>query len=71
LKQSRTNDQFALKIKEFAESQGITSFGIVSDIHSFMLRLYLSLSKVGHSQAGLASTHLHTYYFSGLEVATG
>jgi len=54
LKQSRTNDQFALKLKEFAESQGITSFGIV-----------------GHSQAGPASIHLHTYYFSGLEQATG
>jgi len=51
-KKSRTNDAFALRLKEFAEQQGITSFGIV-----------------GHSQAGLASVHLHTYYFSGLEVA--
>jgi len=53
-KQSRTNDAFALKLKEFAEKQGITSFGIV-----------------GHSQAGAASLHLHTYYFSGLELAQG
>jgi len=30
-----------------------------------------SFGIVGHSQAGLAATHLHAYYFSGLEEAQG
>jgi len=53
-KKSRSNDEFARMIMDFATKQGITSFGIV-----------------GHSQGGLAATTLHSFYFSGLEDATG
>eukprot|EP01097_Dermamoeba_algensis_P003329 TRINITY_DN2343_c0_g1_i2.p1 TRINITY_DN2343_c0_g1~~TRINITY_DN2343_c0_g1_i2.p1 ORF type:complete len:744 (-),score=170.88 TRINITY_DN2343_c0_g1_i2:88-2241(-) len=32
---------------------------------------FLSFSLIAHSQGGLASTHLHNYYFTGLEFAEG
>eukprot|EP01088_Endostelium_zonatum_P021663 TRINITY_DN8700_c0_g1_i1.p1 TRINITY_DN8700_c0_g1~~TRINITY_DN8700_c0_g1_i1.p1 ORF type:complete len:691 (-),score=177.39 TRINITY_DN8700_c0_g1_i1:108-2156(-) len=54
-KQSRTQDQFALLIKKFAEeTHSLKSYGIV-----------------GHSQGGLASVHLKAYYWSGLDNAQG
>jgi len=54
-KQSRSQDQFALLIKKFAEeTNSLKSYGIV-----------------GHSQGGLASLHLKTYYWSGLDSAQG
>jgi len=54
LEQSRTNDEFAQKIAQFAAALDLQSFGLVA-----------------HSQGGLASVHLHAYYFSNLELATG
>jgi len=54
-KKSRTQDQFALLIKSFAEeTHKLSSYGIVA-----------------HSQGGLASMHLKAYYWSGLDSATG
>jgi len=53
-KASRSQDQFALRIKQFGESLGLPSYGIV-----------------GHSQGGLASLHLKSYYWSGLDTAKG
>lgn len=54
LGQSRTNDEFAQRIADFAASQSFASFGTVS-----------------HSQGGLATLHLHAYYFTNLELAQG
>jgi len=48
-KQSRSNDQFALLIKQFGDQ-------------------FESFSTVAHSQGGLASMHLLTYYWSALDV---
>lgn len=50
LKKSRSNQEFALEIKKFADQypEGV--------------------SVVVHSQGGLASLHLHTYFWSTLEV---
>ena len=54
-KQSRSQDQFALLIKKFAEeTHKLSSYGIL-----------------GHSQGGLASVHLKAYYWSGLDTASG
>jgi len=50
--QSKSNDMFALTIKEHGDQ--FTSFSIV-----------------GHSQAGLASLHLLSYYWSAFDVANG
>lgn len=50
--QNRSNDQFAIRIRDFGATWN--SFGTVS-----------------HSQGGMASLHLYTYYWSGLDNATG
>jgi len=47
-KQSRSNDQFALMIRQFGSQ-------------------FESFSTVAHSQGGLASLHLLTYYWSALD----
>jgi len=47
-KQSRSTDEFALKIKAFGDQ-------------------FPAFSVVGHSHGGLASLHLHTYYWSNME----
>jgi len=53
--QSRSQDQFALLVRKFAEeTHKLTSFGIVA-----------------HSQGGLAALHLKAYYWSGLDTAVG
>jgi hypothetical protein len=54
LSATRTNDQFARMIMDFAANNGIDSFAITC-----------------HSQGGLATAHLHNFYWSGLEVSTG
>jgi len=46
--QSRSNDEFALLIRELGDK-------------------YPSFSIAAHSQGGLASLHLYTYYWSGLD----
>jgi len=54
-KASRSQDQFALLIKKFAEETSkLNSYGVVA-----------------HSQGGLASVHLKAYYWSGLDNAKG
>jgi hypothetical protein len=50
--QNRSNDQFAIRIRDFGATWN--SFGTVS-----------------HSQGGMATLHLYTYYWSGLDNATG
>ncbi len=50
--QSRSNDQFAQRIRDFGATWN--SYGTVS-----------------HSQGGMATLHLYTYYWSGLDNATG
>lgn len=50
--QNRSNDQFAIRIRDFGATWN--SFGTVS-----------------HSQGGMASLHLYTYYWSGLDNASG
>ncbi len=50
--QSRSNDQFALRLKTFGDTWN--SFGTVA-----------------HSQGGMAALHLYSYYWSGLDQATG
>jgi len=48
------NDQYAKRVIQFAEREGLKSFGLI-----------------GHSQGGKVSLHIHNFYFSGLEEATG
>ncbi|MBN8726485.1 MAG: conditioned medium factor [Xanthomonadales bacterium] len=50
--QNRSNDQFALRIRNFGATWN--SFGTVA-----------------HSQGGMAALHLYSYYWSGLDNATG
>jgi len=51
---SRSQDQFALLVRKFAEeTHKLSSYSIVS-----------------HSQGGMAGLHLKAYYWSGLDVAT-
>lgn len=73
--QSRTTDEFALKLRQFGDQ--FPAFSIVRHCWSLTMSNKLTRSigtqpvQVGHSQGGLAATHLHAYYWSNLENAKG
>jgi len=60
----------AIQFKDFKQTRSNDAFALkINDLA--VQNSMTSFGVVGHSQAGLASTHLHTYYFSALEDAAG
>jgi len=52
-----------LNIPNDAYAKKVIAFAEANGLESFGL--------IGHSQGGVVATHIHNYYFSGLEAATG